>query len=69
MDNSQLHSLILYQGEVLDLSALCLIPTLVSVQEDNYVSYYLAISAAYERVNGSCFILKNMPVHCCTFLN
>ena len=58
MDNSQLHSLILYQGEVLDLSAFCLILTLVSVQVDNYVSHYLGMSAAYEIVVGSCFILK-----------
>ena len=44
--NSQLHTLVLQQGEVMDLSALCLIHTLVSVQVDNYVSHYLDISAA-----------------------
>ena len=58
MDNFKLHSLILYQGEVLDLSVLCLIPTLVSVQEDNYVSHYLDISAAYEIVVGSSFMFN-----------
>ena len=58
MPNSQLHSLVLHQGEVMDLSALCLIHTLVSVQVDKYVSHFLGISVALEIVVWSCFILK-----------
>ena len=58
MPNSQMHTLGLYQGEVLDFSALCLIPTPVSIQGNNYVSYYLGISAADEIEIWSCFILK-----------
>ena len=58
MPNSQLHSLVLHQGEVLDFSALCLIPTPVSVQVDNYVSHYLGISAAKEIEIWICFIPK-----------
>ena len=46
MPNSQLYSFVLNHGEVMDLSALCLTHTLVSVQVDNYVSHYLGISAA-----------------------
>ena len=56
--NSQLHSLVLHQGEVLDFSALCLIPTPVSVQVDNYVSHYLGISAAKVIEIWSCIIPK-----------
>ena len=44
--NSQLNSLVLHQEEVLDFSTLCLIPSLISVQVDNYVSHYLGISVA-----------------------
>lgn len=41
-----------------DLSALCLIPSPVSVQVENYLSHYLDIQAAYEIEVYSCFILQ-----------
>ena len=46
--NSPFHSSVLQQGEVLDFSALCLIPIPVSGQVDNNVSHYLGISVAKE---------------------